>query len=189
MLVDTAPTSGKTTLRWRRHLLPLNSSTSTLLMLSTASAWLTKVTKGSERASKGNGLRVQLSSLTERLDDANLKCVAMDKIAIPRLRNTIAVTDANQLGSKARVSRACEPCRNQKTKCSGETPMCRHCHTLKLSCYYADRKRDRAKRYGHPHHHRSILKSLQRFCNPGIQGSNLRGIVEGLDSQGGARGR
>ena len=44
---------------------------------------------------------------------------------------------------KNRVAHACEPCRQRKTKCSGERPACQHCEDFKLHCVYADGKRDR----------------------------------------------
>ena len=71
------------------------------------------------------------------------------KVAIPRLkRNIDAVGDgATQSGGRHRVTHACEPCRHRKTKCSGERPTCRHCEDFKISCYYADGKRDRVKKY------------------------------------------
>ncbi|KAI4177125.1 MAG: hypothetical protein LQ343_000607 [Gyalolechia ehrenbergii] len=49
--------------------------------------------------------------------------------------------------NKHRVSHACEPCRQRKTKCSGERPVCKHCEDFKITCIYADGKRDRTKRY------------------------------------------
>ena len=72
------------------------------------------------------------------------------KVAIPRLpRDHDALGfygGARDTGDKARVSHACEPCRSRKTKCSGERPTCAHCEEYKLTCVYADGKRDRAKR-------------------------------------------
>lgn len=35
-----------------------------------------------------------------------------------------------------RVPRACESCRQRKTKCSGETPDCRQCRELSATCVY-----------------------------------------------------
>lgn len=35
-----------------------------------------------------------------------------------------------------RVPRACESCRQRKSKCSGDTPICRQCREMKLPCEY-----------------------------------------------------
>jgi hypothetical protein len=70
------------------------------------------------------------------------------KIAIPRLKKP-AGTASNpaRLSGRHRVNHACEPCRQRKTKCSGERPVCAHCQDFKIACFYADGKRDRAKKY------------------------------------------
>lgn len=70
------------------------------------------------------------------------------KIAIPRLKRSLDGLGENAIraGGRHRVNHACEPCRHRKTKCSGERPVCRHCQDFKLTCYYADGKRDRAKK-------------------------------------------
>ena len=70
------------------------------------------------------------------------------KVAIPRLkRSEGSVGDVgSRTGGRHRVTHACEPCRHRKTKCSGERPVCRHCQDFKITCYYADGKRDRAKK-------------------------------------------
>ncbi|MCJ1315937.1 hypothetical protein MMC15_001257 [Xylographa vitiligo] len=74
------------------------------------------------------------------------------KVAIPRLpRNSDAATPSGSLktGDKHRVNHACEPCRHRKTKCSGERPVCKHCEDFKITCAYADGKRDRVKKEFH----------------------------------------
>jgi Fungal Zn(2)-Cys(6) binuclear cluster domain len=70
------------------------------------------------------------------------------KVAIPRLLNKgdSAAAAGSKAGGRHRVMHACEPCRLRKTKCSGEKPACRHCQDFKVSCVYADGKRDRAKK-------------------------------------------
>ena len=71
------------------------------------------------------------------------------KVAIPRLRRDsdgTSVAGSSTLGDKHRVSHACEPCRHRKTKCSGERPTCKHCEDFKITCVYADGKRDRVKK-------------------------------------------
>ncbi|KAJ5294881.1 hypothetical protein N7508_009702 [Penicillium antarcticum] len=52
------------------------------------------------------------------------------KIAIPRQNQ-----DTTPRYSR-RVPRACEACRRRKSKCSGDTPLCRQCRELGLICYY-----------------------------------------------------
>lgn len=63
------------------------------------------------------------------------------KVAIPR----------NHAGSSVRYSRrvakACESCRQRKTKCSGDTPVCRQCRELRVKCQYPDGMREKTKRY------------------------------------------
>ena len=73
----------------------------------------------------------------------------VSKIAIPRLRRDSDIgsgVGSSKGGEKHRVSHACEPCRHRKTKCSGERPVCKHCEDFKISCLYADGKRDRVKK-------------------------------------------
>lgn len=71
------------------------------------------------------------------------------KVAIPRLKRIIDADggEAQRSGGRHRVNHACEPCRHRKTKCSGERPVCRHCQDFKITCFYADGKRDRVKKY------------------------------------------
>ena len=68
------------------------------------------------------------------------------KVAIPRLRRNSedqSLSKGSAAMDKNRVAHACEPCRQRKTKCSGERPACQHCEDFKLRCVYADGKRDR----------------------------------------------
>jgi Fungal Zn(2)-Cys(6) binuclear cluster domain len=69
------------------------------------------------------------------------------KVAIPRLQQKgESAGGGAKLGGRHRVMHACEPCRSRKTKCSGEKPSCKHCIDFKVTCTYADGKRDRAKK-------------------------------------------
>ncbi|KAF4962168.1 hypothetical protein FSARC_9742 [Fusarium sarcochroum] len=45
--------------------------------------------------------------------------------------------------SVPRLRQACEGCRQKKTKCSGEKPMCSFCERLGQTCTYLERERDR----------------------------------------------
>lgn len=75
------------------------------------------------------------------------------KVAIPRLkRPSDAASEDARAGGRHRVTHACEPCRHRKTKCSGERPVCRHCADFKITCFYADGKRDRVKKRVVPKH-------------------------------------
>ncbi|OOQ91784.1 putative C6 transcription factor [Penicillium brasilianum] len=62
------------------------------------------------------------------------------KVAIPRSRGGI-IPRYNR-----RVPRACESCRARKTKCSGDTPVCRQCRELRITCNYPVGWKERTKR-------------------------------------------
>ncbi|KAL4896911.1 C6 transcription factor [Aspergillus ambiguus] len=61
------------------------------------------------------------------------------KVAIPRQRSGVAPRYSR------RVPLACESCRARKTKCSGDTPICRQCKELRIDCKYPISWRDRTK--------------------------------------------
>ncbi|RDW74665.1 putative C6 transcription factor [Aspergillus mulundensis] len=62
------------------------------------------------------------------------------KVAIPRSVSSTAVS------TRGRVSRACENCREQKVKCSGQRPSCQRCQESGVQCSYGDRKREKLAR-------------------------------------------
>ncbi|KAL2866436.1 putative C6 transcription factor [Aspergillus lucknowensis] len=62
------------------------------------------------------------------------------KVAIPRSVNSNAVSN------RGRVSRACENCRDQKVKCTGQRPTCHRCQESGIQCSYGDRKREKLTR-------------------------------------------
>ncbi|KAL4786793.1 fungal-specific transcription factor domain-containing protein [Aspergillus varians] len=62
------------------------------------------------------------------------------KVPIPRSVNPTTVP------SRGRVSRACENCRDQKVKCSGQRPRCQRCMESGAQCSYGDRKREKLAR-------------------------------------------
>ncbi|KAL2853454.1 fungal-specific transcription factor domain-containing protein [Aspergillus pseudoustus] len=62
------------------------------------------------------------------------------KVAIPRS------VSANTVPNRGRVSRACENCRDQKVKCSGQRPTCQRCQESGIQCSYGDRKREKMAR-------------------------------------------
>lgn len=61
------------------------------------------------------------------------------KVAIPRQRSGVAP------GYSRRVPLACESCRGRKTKCSGDTPVCRQCRELRVTCKYPASWRERTQ--------------------------------------------
>jgi GMP synthase, PP-ATPase domain/subunit len=67
------------------------------------------------------------------------------KVAIPRLAGSDAL-----LHGRRRSARACEPCRQRKTKCDGIRPSCGQCSYHNHGCFYEDVKRVRdQKRLGY----------------------------------------
>lgn len=46
-----------------------------------------------------------------------------------------------------RVSRACDHCREQKTKCSGHRPTCDRCKDAGVRCSYGDRKGEKIAKW------------------------------------------
>lgn len=70
----------------------------------------------------------------------NGKANGNGKVAIPRHRQGIAPR------YNRRVPRACESCRQRKTKCSGDTPVCRQCRELRVTCQYPDGWKERTKK-------------------------------------------
>ncbi|OJK04526.1 hypothetical protein ASPACDRAFT_1877814 [Aspergillus aculeatus ATCC 16872] len=67
------------------------------------------------------------------------------KMAIPRLaEGKEAVHSARS--HRRHVSRACESCRQRKTKCTGDKSGCRNCRDAGMICCYTDGKREKSKR-------------------------------------------
>lgn len=71
----------------------------------------------------------------------NKTLTAQTKVAIPRQRVATAPH------YNRRVPRACASCRQRKTKCSGDTPVCRQCRELRATCNYPEGWRERTKKY------------------------------------------
>ena len=69
---------------------------------------------------------------------------AQTKVAIPRQRVATAPR------YNRRVPRACASCRQRKTKCSGDTPVCRQCRELRATCSYPEGWSERLKKYVYP---------------------------------------
>lgn len=70
------------------------------------------------------------------------------KMAIPRLPEgaEAAFTSPGRF-HRRHVRRACESCRQRKTKCTGDKSGCRNCREAGIICCYTDGKREKSKRY------------------------------------------
>ncbi|KAI2733228.1 transcriptional regulator family: Fungal Specific TF [Penicillium roqueforti] len=86
------------------------------------------------------------------------------KVAIPRQR-VAAAPRYNR-----RVPRACSSCRQRKTKCSGDTPICRQCRELRATCSYPDGWREKTKKQVE-----ALSEKAQEYEN---LLKELRGMVE-----------
>ncbi|ESK91419.1 c6 transcription [Moniliophthora roreri MCA 2997] len=53
-------------------------------------------------------------------------------------------------GARCRTAVACDKCRERKTKCSGERPVCKRCSSRGLICVYASRETKRRTHSGAP---------------------------------------
>lgn len=69
------------------------------------------------------------------------------KMAIPRLTEGAesAFTSPGRF-HRRHVRRACESCRQRKTKCTGDKSGCRNCREAGIICCYTDGKREKSKR-------------------------------------------
>lgn len=67
------------------------------------------------------------------------------KRAIPRLPENSDMISPSRY-HRRHVTRACEACRQRKTKCSGERSGCRNCKENGVLCCYTDGKREKSKR-------------------------------------------
>ena len=75
----------------------------------------------------------------------NVRAASNSKVAIPR-QPTGYTPRYNR-----RVPRACESCRQRKTKCSGDTPICRQCRELRVVCQYTVGWREKMKKCRFPY--------------------------------------
>lgn len=69
------------------------------------------------------------------------------KMAIPRLTEgaEASFTSPGRF-HRRHVRRACESCRQRKTKCTGDKSGCRNCREAGIICCYTDGKREKSKR-------------------------------------------
>lgn len=76
-----------------------------------------------------------------------LKETETKKMAIPRLpEGTEASLSSLGRFHRRHVRRACESCRQRKTKCTGDKSGCRNCREAGIICCYTDGKREKSKR-------------------------------------------
>lgn len=68
------------------------------------------------------------------------------KMAIPRLAEGLETFSTPGRFHRRHVSRACESCRQRKTKCTGDKSGCRNCREAGIICCYTDGKREKSKR-------------------------------------------
>ncbi|KAJ5577079.1 hypothetical protein N7535_004005 [Penicillium sp. DV-2018c] len=99
------------------------------------------------------------SSANANTSPSNQNFASQAKVAIPRQR-VVAAPRYNR-----RVPRACESCRQRKTKCSGDTPVCRQCRELRVTCKYPLGWRERTKKQvgslsEKVHEYENMLKEL-----------------------------
>lgn len=69
------------------------------------------------------------------------------KMAIPRLAEGLETFSTPGRFHRRHVSRACESCRQRKTKCTGDKSGCRNCREAGIICCYTDGKREKSKRW------------------------------------------
>ncbi|EHA21999.1 hypothetical protein ASPNIDRAFT_210577 [Aspergillus niger ATCC 1015] len=89
--------------------------------------------------SSHNPQKPRLATRPAYAENKQLLSSGSSKVAIPRQRSTAAPRYTR------RVPLACESCRQRKTKCSGDTPVCRQCKELRISCRYPVSWRERTK--------------------------------------------
>ncbi|PWY88805.1 fungal-specific transcription factor [Aspergillus sclerotioniger CBS 115572] len=110
-------------------------------------------------------------------------------MAIPRLAEGAESTfSAPGRFHRRHVSRACESCRQRKTKCTGDKSGCRNCREAGIICCYTDGKREKSKRQlasleAKIQTYEDVLKNLSsRFGITNEQLMNLA-LTEGSTSQ------
>lgn len=101
--------------------------------------------------------------------NTEIQPVAIPKVAIPRQTTSVAAT-----GYGRRVPRACESCRQRKTKCSGDTPACRQCRELRVDCCYPVSWKEKAQKYVGHICHGFIWTGKANFCFCFLQGIGSR---------------
>lgn len=63
------------------------------------------------------------------------------KIVVPGFDISTVIRDGSVMSSsRQRTSQACDKCRERKTKCSGDRPICKRCTTRGLKCAYSCRE-------------------------------------------------
>ncbi|RAK95392.1 CeGAL family transcription factor [Aspergillus ibericus CBS 121593] len=103
------------------------------------------------------------------------------KMAIPRLAEgpESAFSTPGRF-HRRHVSRACESCRQRKTKCTGDKSGCRNCRDAGIICCYTDGKREKSKRQlasleSKIQTYEDVLKSL--CCRFGFTNEQLMNVA------------
>lgn len=107
------------------------------------------------------------------------------KVAIPKLSIRPSFGSASE---RHRVAHACEPCRQRKTKCSGERPNCAHCQNYGITCVYADNKREKSKQELHRLRGRvRMLENLVTQLEPRLDSASKMTATRAIGSFPGVR--
>ncbi|KKK15523.1 hypothetical protein P175DRAFT_0533057 [Aspergillus ochraceoroseus IBT 24754] len=100
------------------------------------------------------------------------------KVAIPRSAHPAVVP------SRGRVGRACDLCRDQKVKCTGERPTCQRCQESGIQCSYGDRKREKmARRLSDLTARIQTLEALLQTIYPSLDSQSTRYVEQILSEQ------
>lgn len=110
---------------------------------------------------------------------------------LPATPRPATITTAPSVGRArpSHISAACRPCRKQKTKCSGERPVCDRCVKRNTECHYTTRPGETEAQARNRAHgdlrdrtttHREILELLRNLPDRDAQGV-LQSIRAGTD--------
>lgn len=104
------------------------------------------------------------------------------KMAIPRLAEGAesAFTSPGRF-HRRHVRRACESCRQRKTKCTGDKSGCRNCREAGIICCYTDGKREKSKRSEPPTIDSIQIKSWLSSYPPSRQLASLSAKVQAYE--------
>ncbi|KAJ5771488.1 uncharacterized protein N7511_003539 [Penicillium nucicola] len=99
------------------------------------------------------------------------------KVPISRMSTPIS------WNNRARVSQACKACRQLKTKCSGQRPVCQRCEDLGLDCNYSERKREVVnKKMEDLSAHIDKLENLLRDVYPKLDSTSAQHVDRTLNN-------
>ncbi|KAI9368917.1 fungal-specific transcription factor domain-containing protein [Aspergillus egyptiacus] len=121
-------------------------------------------------------LKIPRAPLRNAIVTGRKEMPSNSKVAIPRQRTTTAPRYSR------RVPLACETCRLRKTKCSGDTPICRQCAELRVECTYPVSWREKtkgelAKLSAKSHDYENLLREIS-FIVDGRTSQRIRSTLE-----------